>query len=406
VSGVGPYHAHRVDDVQLVGLARDGDKDAFAAIYDRYADRIHDFCHSVLRDRHEAADATQDTFLVAGLRLAQLRDPAKLRPWLYAIARNEALRRARRRARVEPRDEVVSGVADPHATPEDQAARGDLRELVWNAAAGLNERDRVLLDLNVRQGLEGEDLAAAIGVEPGHAYVMLTRLRDQVERSLGALLVARVGRDGCEELERLLEPWDGRFSPLWRKRVARHVDGCEVCDERRRTLASPLALLGAVPIVAVPQEVRDRVLGQLELASATGAPLGPDGFPPPLDGGERASKRRWLVGAVTTALVATGAVLLLTRPWVGDSEPVVTVNPVSTTTGVLSAGTAVPKSNPPAPVNTGPAPRPRVTSRPATTKTPTPSPVSTTTTAPAPTTTTTTPLRTTTTSSSTGQSGR
>jgi Sigma-70 region 2 len=64
------------DDTELVRAATAGDRGAFAAIYDRYADRLHDFCWSVLRDRHEAADATQDTFVVAAERLGQLRDPS------------------------------------------------------------------------------------------------------------------------------------------------------------------------------------------------------------------------------------------------------------------------------------------------------------------------------------------
>ena len=81
------------DDAELVRAARAGDRGAFAAIYDRYADRLHDFCWSVLRDRDEAADATQDAFLVAAERLGQLRDPERLRPWLYAVARSQALRR-------------------------------------------------------------------------------------------------------------------------------------------------------------------------------------------------------------------------------------------------------------------------------------------------------------------------
>ena len=67
-------------DAELVRAATAGDRGAFAAIYDRYADRLHDFCWSVLRDRDEAADATQDAFLVAAERLGQLRDPERLRP--------------------------------------------------------------------------------------------------------------------------------------------------------------------------------------------------------------------------------------------------------------------------------------------------------------------------------------
>jgi hypothetical protein len=68
------------DDAELVRAATAGDRGAFAAIYDRYADRLHDFCWGLLRDRDEAADATQDAFLVAAERLCQLRDPERVRP--------------------------------------------------------------------------------------------------------------------------------------------------------------------------------------------------------------------------------------------------------------------------------------------------------------------------------------
>jgi RNA polymerase sigma factor (sigma-70 family) len=258
------------DDAELVRAATAGDRGAFAAIYDRYADRLHDFCWSVLRDRDEAADATQDAFLVAAERLGQLRDPERLRPWLYAVARSQALRRVRARSRVAP-EEDMTDLPDTATGPEQSAHQADLRDLVWNAAAGLSERDRALLDLHLRHGLEGADLGQAIGVEPAHVYVLLTRLRDQVERSLGALLVARLGRDDCPDLSRVLVDWDGRFSPLIRKRVARHVDSCEVCSAARRKLASPLALLAAVPPMPAPAYLRGRVLERVQLTAGPGS---------------------------------------------------------------------------------------------------------------------------------------
>ena len=287
------------DDAELVRAATAGDRGAFAAIYDRYADRLHDFCWSVLRDRDEAADATQDAFLVAAERLGQLRDPERLRPWLYAVARSQALRRARARSRLAP-EEDMTDLPDPATGPEQAAQRADLRELVWNAAAGLSERDRALLDLHLRHGLEGADLGEAIGVEPAHAYVLLTRLRDQVERSLGALLVARLGRADCPDLSRLLTDWDGRFSPLVRKRVARHVDNCETCGAARRKLASPLALLAAVPPMPAPADLRGRVLEQFQLTSGGSSGPGEPGAVQPQPGmagpPEGESSRRGEVG--------------------------------------------------------------------------------------------------------------
>jgi RNA polymerase sigma factor (sigma-70 family) len=285
-------------DAELVRAATAGDRGAFAAIYDRYADRLHDFCWSVLRDREEAADATQDAFLVAAERLGQLRDPERLRPWLYAVARSQAFRRARARSRVAPEEEMTD-LPDPATGPEQAAQRSDLRQLVWNAAAGLSERDRALLDLHLRHGLEGAELGQAMGVDPGHAYVLLSRLRDQVERSLGALLVARLGRADCPDLSQLLSDWDGRFSPLIRKRVARHVDACQVCSERRRTAASPLALLAAVPPIPAPAYLRGRVLERIQL-SPTG-----DGAGSAVHRGRRRGATVALVAALLVA-VAVG----------------------------------------------------------------------------------------------------
>jgi RNA polymerase sigma factor (sigma-70 family) len=264
-------------DAQLVAGVLNGDRAAFAAIYDRYADRLHDFCHAVLRDRDEAADAVQDTFVLVAQRLAQLNDPERLRPWLYAVARSVALRMVRARRRV-VLDEAED-MADTDPGPERAAEQVALRELVWNAAAGLSERDRALLDLHVRQGLDGADLGQAMGVSSNNAYVMLSRLRDQVERSLGALLIARQGRDDCTELDALLSGWDGRYTPLMRKRVARHVDSCEVCADRKRIMVSPFALLAAVPLVAAPVWLRDRVMDQVQLA-AYEVPQEDPGFDP------------------------------------------------------------------------------------------------------------------------------
>jgi RNA polymerase sigma factor (sigma-70 family) len=297
-----------MDDASLVEAALGGDGSAWGAIYDRYADKLHDHCHRILRDRDEAADALHDAFIAASRNLGQLRDPSRLRPWLYSICRHEALRRAKQRARVELTDEVdeVMGAEVDHG----RGARvEELQELVWSAAAGLNARDQALLDLNLRQGLEGQDLADAMGTSLNNSYVMLSRLRDQVERSLGALLIARLGREDCEELDALLVGWDGRFSPLLRKRVARHVDGCDVCRERRAAVVSPRALLAAAPLVPAPSGLRERVLGDLDTASSVPISFNGAGFAAASDGPARRRPAGWLLAAAVIAVLALVAAL-------------------------------------------------------------------------------------------------
>jgi RNA polymerase sigma factor (sigma-70 family) len=362
-----------MDDASLVAAARSGDRDAWAEIYDRYADKLHDFCWSVLRDHHEAADALHDAFITAAERIGQLRDPARLRPWLYSICRTTCLARARKRSKAVPTEDI--GQMTP-ATFDDATggAEGlELRALVWDAAGGLTPEDRALLDLHLRQGLDGVALGEALGVSAHNATVRLGRVRDLVERSLGALLVSRTGRQECGQLDALLGDWDGALTPLLRKRVARHVEECETCGARKRRMVSPMALMASVPMVSAPAALKDRVLDDIQLVSSTRS-IEP-----------RKGTGRIIAAAALIAAVI-GIAVLTTNERDDDSLPTVAV---VTTTSTSTSTTVVTST-------TGAAVRPTTvtTRRPVVTT----APPATTTTAP-PATTTTRPVRPTTTTS-------
>lgn len=179
----------RLTDAQLVTAYLAGDRGAFAGIYDRYADRIFSYNLTMLRDREDAADATHDSFIEAATRMEQLRSPDELRPWLFSISRNEAHARGRDRARTTPENDLSETLVD-----EPDLAMGarqeELRELVWAAVDGLEERHQQLLALHLTEGLEGDDLARAMGVETSILGVMVSRMKDRVEESLGAHLMA------------------------------------------------------------------------------------------------------------------------------------------------------------------------------------------------------------------------
>lgn len=295
-----------VSDAELACAAAAGDRGAFASIYDRYADRLHDFCIGMLRDRDAAADCVQDVFCAAATRLSQLRDGDKLRPWLYAIARNECLRCIRARGRERVYDEVPEAESG-EAGPDTLAARSELANLIAEAAGGLSERDRSVLELAYRHGLDGPELAEALGVSAANAKKMTQRLRETIERSLGALLVSRRVRsnpNACPELGEILAGWDGQFSVLMRKRIARHIESCPVCDEERRRLVNPVALLGGVPVfIPAPAWLRDRTLDQVALTSAS-TPMSESGG----DAGGRFLSRR---GVLSMALGALALLLVL-----------------------------------------------------------------------------------------------
>ncbi|OBF36681.1 hypothetical protein A5724_12465 [Mycobacterium sp. ACS1612] len=302
----------RNTDAELVSGSVAGDKAAFAQIYDRYADRLYDFCVGMLRDRDGAADCVQDTFCLAATRLVQLREPDKLRPWLYSIARNEALRRLRQQRRETPTDELPD-VQSEDAGPDTLAARTELAQMLADAAGGLSDRDKAVFDLAYRHDLNGSALADALGVTPATANTIVKRLRVTIERSLGALLVAQraQGRAGnCPELDQMLASWDGQFTVLMRKRISRHIESCPKCDDERRRLVSPAALLGAAPVfMPAPEWLRDKTLGEIQLTSHGSA-----------ISRRTPHKRRWAV-AVAMVLAVLGGSAALTLAWL-NKDPV------------------------------------------------------------------------------------
>lgn len=248
-----------MQDRDLVAAIVAGDPAGLAAAYDRYASALYTYCRSMLRDAEDAADALQDTFVVAAQKLDGLRDPDRLRPWLYAVARNECLRRVRGRQGMVELDQA--GEVSDDAVDVDAGLReADVRGLIWAAIQGLNPSEREVFELNVRHELEGADLAAALGVSANHAHALLSRARGQLEKSLGALLVARTGRAECAELAAILDGWDGELTALLRKRINRHIEQCEICGERKRYELRPEMLLGAMPLLLLPPGLRANVM--------------------------------------------------------------------------------------------------------------------------------------------------
>ena len=93
-----------MDDPAVVAAIAAGELDGLATVLDRYAAALYDYCYAM--EPAVAAEAVRDTFVIAWSGIDRLRDPAKLYPWLQAVAGNECFRRA-----------LVGGPAEAQAGP-------------------------------------------------------------------------------------------------------------------------------------------------------------------------------------------------------------------------------------------------------------------------------------------------
>jgi RNA polymerase sigma factor (sigma-70 family) len=233
--------------------------------YDRYADPLYKYCLASLGEPAEAADAVQDTFVIAAARLADLREPDRLRAWLYGVARNECQRIARP-GRPEFASAQAQFVMAGAPTAQEEAERVRLRSLLDDATTGLTPGEREVIELELRHGLAVAEVASVVGASRTRANALASRAREHLEASLAAVVVARAGRRDCRVLSGMLAGWDGQLTVPLREQLHRHIGRCVTCSTRRDLELHPARLLGQSPGEALAAAAAD------SLRAAAGAP--------------------------------------------------------------------------------------------------------------------------------------
>jgi RNA polymerase sigma-70 factor (ECF subfamily) len=188
-------HAEDLDTARLVVRFQAGDQAAFTDLYVRYFDRAYGYMRVVLKDPHEAEDATQQVFLSAleALPRYELRGKAPVRAWLFTIFRNHAVSRLRGAARedvVEPAEiDRQRDLEEPNSAPGGEA----LTSLDWvtdKDLVFLVERlplaQRQVLLLRYQLALSGREIAEILDRTPED----VRKLQERATRFLRDRLVA------------------------------------------------------------------------------------------------------------------------------------------------------------------------------------------------------------------------
>ncbi len=150
-------------------------------LYERYSGRILAYCIHALRDRGDAEDAVQTTFLHAHRALQRGVAPEHEFAWLHTIAKNVC----RMQRRTAARRGAVTGV-DLDALPAREGDAGDQELLsgLDDALASLPERQRRALVMRELRGLSSEEVASQLGMSATATYALLTRARRSLARAL------------------------------------------------------------------------------------------------------------------------------------------------------------------------------------------------------------------------------
>ncbi len=307
-------------DEQLVALFRAGSDDAFAAMHDRYRQRLFAYVRQMLSagSRADAEDVLQDVFVRAyGALRCDTRD-INLRAWLYRVAHNRCIDHLRRPT--PPASDIFELSRTPLQDPIETAQRReDLKRLVEDVGR-LPEQQRSALLMREIDGVTYADIALALDVTVPAVKSLLVRAR------IGLVEAIQARDTDCAVIrEDLAAAFDRGVKATGRAR--RHMRECAGCREYKTALRTMRRSFAALSPVAGfgPLALLAKVLGVggAGAGGGTAAVGGTAGAGLATSGAAAAAAAACKVAVVVcTAALATGGVAEVRQLTRQDAVPV------------------------------------------------------------------------------------
>lgn len=173
-----------MEEAQLIGLAQNGDRDAFAQLLQRYEKPVYHQALRMVGSAEDAADMTQEAFLKAWQGLPAFQGGSSFSTWIYRITGNvciDFLRREKKRRGDASLDDEDCGpafqLADPAPSPQRALEQDELRRAVNAALSRLSDDHRQVLVLREINGLSYEEIGRILSLSPGTVKSRLARAR-------------------------------------------------------------------------------------------------------------------------------------------------------------------------------------------------------------------------------------
>ncbi len=169
-------------DAELIRRFKDGDEEAFDALYRRHVRTVYSIAVAMTRSAEDARGLTQDAFLQAHQGAAGLREPEAFVGWLRQITVRLCLRYRRHRDRAARVAEVAPAVEGP-ARPDGLAEARDAEARLWELLDTLDADDRAVVVLRDVEGMSYAEITDAMGWTLAKMKTRLHRARAALARA-------------------------------------------------------------------------------------------------------------------------------------------------------------------------------------------------------------------------------
>jgi RNA polymerase sigma-70 factor, ECF subfamily len=180
-------------DKQLIEGCRQGDPEAFRALFEKYKDMVYSVALRYSGDPAVAQDIAQDTFLKLFSTVGSFRGDSNFEAWLYRMVVNCCFDQKRKTRRLTPLlDEILDVLRTPDVSVLDEVLRSEISTHVRSVIDSLAPDQRMVVVLRYTQGLSYDEIAGILGCASGTIASRLNRAHKVLERRLSRLAVNRI----------------------------------------------------------------------------------------------------------------------------------------------------------------------------------------------------------------------
>ena len=182
---------HQADQF-FIDKAVHGDSRAFGVLVEKYQDYIFTIILRMLKDREEAEEVAQDTFLKAYDALSGFRGESKFSTWLYRIAYRKALDQLRKRSRFatsELIEEITEDTLEHVENGLDYMLKEERTEIINKCILKLPEQEAVIITLYYFEEQTVKEIAQVVEISEENVKVKLFRSRKLLFSLLGNYIV-------------------------------------------------------------------------------------------------------------------------------------------------------------------------------------------------------------------------
>lgn len=172
-----------IDDQYYISLVIGGDRNAFAALVDHYKDMVFTLALKMVKNREEAEEVAQDTFIKVYKSLGKFKGESKFSTWLYKVAYNTCLDRLKKHKSVQSvvtidddTDHEVTTISNIFESIEAK----ERRQLIQNCLDLMPGEDSFLLTLYYFEEQSVKEISKIIGISSNHVKIKLFRSRKKL----------------------------------------------------------------------------------------------------------------------------------------------------------------------------------------------------------------------------------